>query len=56
LIYGYARVSTDGQRVAAQVEVLRDAEAEKVFCETARGAQTDCARRSSAKCNESRTS
>ena len=41
MIYGYARVSTDGQSVAAQVKELRDAGAEKVFRETARGAQTD---------------
>ncbi|MFZ0210159.1 MAG: recombinase family protein [Roseiarcus sp.] len=41
MIYGYARVSTDGQRVAAQVKELRAAGAEKVFRETARGAQTD---------------
>src|SRR5271170_1476532 len=41
MIYGYARVSTDGQSVAAQVKELRDAGAEKVFRETARGGQTD---------------
>src|SRR5271157_5868165 len=41
MIYGCARVSTDGQSVAAQVKELRDAGAEKVFRETARGAQTD---------------
>ena len=41
MIYGYARVSTDGQSVAAQVKELRAAGAEKVFRETARGAQTD---------------
>src|ERR1700679_1243949 len=41
MIYGYARVSTDGQSVAAQVKELRDAGAEKVFRETARGAHTD---------------
>ena len=41
MIYGYARVSTDGQSVAAQVKELRDAGAEKVFREPARGAQTD---------------
>ena len=32
-IYGYARVSTDGQSVDAQVEALRAAGAEKVFRE-----------------------
>jgi predicted DNA-binding WGR domain protein len=37
MIYGYARVSTDGQSVDAQVRRLRDAGAEKVFRETASG-------------------
>jgi DNA invertase Pin-like site-specific DNA recombinase len=41
MIYGYARVSTDGQGVDAQVKQLRAAGAEKVFRETAGGAQTD---------------
>jgi DNA invertase Pin-like site-specific DNA recombinase len=41
VIYGYARVSTDGQSVAAQVKDLRAAGAEKVFRETASGAKTD---------------
>jgi DNA invertase Pin-like site-specific DNA recombinase len=41
MIYGYARVSTDGQSVDAQVKQLRDAGAEKVFRETASGAKTD---------------
>jgi DNA invertase Pin-like site-specific DNA recombinase len=41
MIYGYARVSSDGQSVAAQVKELRDAGAGKVFREKARGAQTD---------------
>jgi DNA invertase Pin-like site-specific DNA recombinase len=31
MIYGYARVSTGGQSVAAQVEQLTQAGAEKVF-------------------------
>src|SRR5271165_3458435 len=39
--YGYARVSTDGQSVDAQVKQLRAAGAEKVFRETASGARTD---------------
>jgi DNA invertase Pin-like site-specific DNA recombinase len=39
--YGYARVSTGGQSVAAQVAALRQAGAEKVFKETASGAKTD---------------
>jgi DNA invertase Pin-like site-specific DNA recombinase len=40
-VYGYARVSTDGQSVAAQVKELREAGAEKIFRETASGAKTD---------------
>ncbi len=39
--YGYARVSTDGQSVDAQVKALKRAGAKKVFQETASGAQTD---------------
>ena len=41
MIYGYARVSTDGQSVAAQVAGLRAAGAGKVFREVASGAKTD---------------
>jgi len=41
MIYGYARVSTDGQSVDAQVKQLRAAKAQTVFKETASGAQTD---------------
>jgi DNA invertase Pin-like site-specific DNA recombinase len=41
MIYGYARVSTDGQSVAAQVAALTAAGAAKVFREVASGAQTD---------------
>jgi DNA invertase Pin-like site-specific DNA recombinase len=41
MIFGYARVSTDGQSVDAQVKALRAAGAEKVFRETASGAKTD---------------
>jgi hypothetical protein len=41
MIYGYARVSTDGQSVAAQVAGLRAAGAGKVFREVASGARTD---------------
>jgi hypothetical protein len=41
MIYGYARVSTDGQSVAAQVAALTAASAEKVFREVASGAKTD---------------
>lgn len=40
-IFGYARVSTDGQSVDAQLKQLRDAGAEKIFRETASGAKTD---------------
>ncbi len=39
--YGYARVSTDGQSVAAQVAALSAAGATKVFREVASGAKTD---------------
>ena len=42
MIYGYARVSTDGQSVDAQVKQLRAAVgAAKIFKETASGAKTD---------------
>jgi DNA invertase Pin-like site-specific DNA recombinase len=41
MIYGYARVSTDGQSVAAQVAALRRQGAGKVFREVASGAKTD---------------
>ena len=39
--YGYARVSTDGQSVAAQVAALNAAGATKVFREVASGAKTN---------------
>src|SRR3954447_17379732 len=38
MIYGYARVSTDGQSVAAQVQQLTAAGCAKVFREVASGA------------------
>src|SRR6202790_2347039 len=41
MIYGYARVSTDGQSVEAQVAALAAAGAGKVFREVASGAKTD---------------
>jgi DNA invertase Pin-like site-specific DNA recombinase len=41
MIYGYARVSTDGQSVDAQVRQLTRAGCRKVFRETASGAKTD---------------
>jgi DNA invertase Pin-like site-specific DNA recombinase len=40
-VYGYARVSTDGQSVDAQIRQLRDAGAAKVFREVASGAKAD---------------
>ena len=40
-IFGYVRVSTDGQSVDAQVKELRAAGAEKVFRETASGVKTN---------------
>jgi DNA invertase Pin-like site-specific DNA recombinase len=40
-IYGYARVSTDGQTVDAQITSLKAAGAEKVFAEKVSGAVTD---------------
>jgi len=39
MIYGYARVSTDGQSVAAQVADLRKHGAGKVFREVASGSR-----------------
>jgi DNA invertase Pin-like site-specific DNA recombinase len=41
MIYGYARVSTDGQSVDAQVRQLTRAGCRKVFREVASGAKTD---------------
>ena len=41
MIYGYARVSTDGQSVDAQVRELTKAGCAKVFREVASGAKTD---------------
>jgi DNA invertase Pin-like site-specific DNA recombinase len=40
MIYGYARVSTDGQSVDTQVRRLRTAGAKKVFREVASGVRT----------------
>jgi DNA invertase Pin-like site-specific DNA recombinase len=41
MMYGYARVSTDGQSVDAQVRQLTKAGCKKVFREVASGARTD---------------
>ena len=41
MIYGYARVSTDGQSVSAQIAALRKHGAGKVYREVASGAKTD---------------
>jgi DNA invertase Pin-like site-specific DNA recombinase len=41
VIRGYARVSTDGQSVDAQVRQLKASGAEKVWRETASGAKTN---------------
>lgn len=41
MIYGYARVSTDGQSVDAQARQLAAADCGKVFKEVASGAKTD---------------
>jgi DNA invertase Pin-like site-specific DNA recombinase len=41
MIYGYARISTDGQSVDAQVRELTKARCKKVFREVASGANAD---------------
>ncbi len=41
MVFGYARVSTDGQSVDVRVKALRSAGAKKVFRETASGATID---------------
>jgi predicted site-specific integrase-resolvase len=40
-IYGYARVSTDGQSLAAQFTELKGAKCEKIFQEKISGARSD---------------
>jgi len=42
MIWGYARVSTDGESVDAQVTQLRAAGAKKIYQETASGARRPC--------------
>src|SRR5262245_23999123 len=41
MIYGYARVSTDGQTLGTQRAKLAEAGAEKIFSEKESGAKTD---------------
>jgi hypothetical protein len=45
MIYGYARVSTDGQSVDAPVKQLRAAGAAKVYRDTASGTRGERAQR-----------
>ncbi|WP_332119513.1 recombinase family protein, partial [Azorhizobium caulinodans] len=45
---GYARVSTDGQTLDSQIELLRTTGCERIFSETASGAKTE--RRELRKC------
>jgi DNA invertase Pin-like site-specific DNA recombinase len=40
-VYGYARVSTDGQSLAAQLAELNAAKCEKIFQEKISGARSD---------------
>src|ERR1019366_7002240 len=40
-VYGYARVSTDGQSLSAQLAELKTAKCEKIFQEKVSGARSD---------------
>jgi hypothetical protein len=40
-VYGYARVSTDGQSLSAQLAELKTAQCEKIFQEKISGARSD---------------
>jgi DNA invertase Pin-like site-specific DNA recombinase len=41
MIYGYARVSTDGQTLGAQQSALQQAGADRIFAEKISGAKSD---------------